>query len=139
MERKVDLTGDHDALPTYTAHLVPCKVRYSGPTAEFQDNLHMDSEHHRSLKKPEAEQQCDVSHVTYIRGRKIVGRQVFGSAEYTAFLMNSSSDASGDLTMKPIARVSEIVNYERDGNEGRLHEEVGRLEELLELSDMVHS
>lgn len=138
MEGKLDLNGDHEALPAYTAHLVPCKVRYSGPTVEFQDNFHMDSEHDRSLKKDEAEQ-CAVSHVTYVRGRKIVGRQVFGSGEYTAFLMNRSPDASGELTMKQIARVSGIVNYERDGNESRLQEEIGRLEELLELSEVVHS
>ncbi|QLQ78797.1 hypothetical protein HG537_0B01450 [Torulaspora globosa] len=136
MERKVDMSGDDETLPVYTAHLVPCKVRYSGPTAEFQDNFHMDSEHDKSLRK-EVEQ-TDVSHVTYIRGRKIVGRQVFGSNEYRAFLMNSSSDASDELTMKPIATVSEVVNYERDGNESRLQEEITRLDELLELIEVIH-
>lgn len=139
MERKIDLTGNQESLPTYTAHLVPCKVRYTGPTTEFQDNLLMDSEHHRSLKKAEPEQQSNVSHVTYIRGRKIAGQEVLGSDQYATFLMNSSTDASGDSHMKPMAKVSNVINYERDGNEDRLQEELEKFNELLELTELIHS
>ena len=42
---------DCSSLPTYTAHLVPCKVRYTGATEEFKDNFQMDLSHGESLKK----------------------------------------------------------------------------------------
>lgn len=138
MDQKIDL-GSTDALPTYKAHLVPCKIRYSGATSEFQDNFVMDNKHRQCLAKSDADQHCNASQVTYIRGRKIVGREVLNSKDYSAFLMSSSADASDELTMKPIAQVTHIVNYERDGNEERLDEELTKFNELLEVSEVIHS
>lgn len=129
------------SLPTYAAHLVPCKVRYTGATEEFKDNFRMDLSHGESLKKVEPDSQHNTSHVTYFRGRKVVGQEILSSSDYDAFLMSTSeaSDASETKIAKPIAKISSVINYERDGNEDRLREEIDKFNEFIELNDIVHS
>lgn len=126
-------------LPTYTAHLVPCKVRYTGPTEEFRDNFHVDPSHDESLQKAESGAKQGASHVSYLRGRKISGRDILPTKDHAAFLMSNSSDASEAPAYTPVAKLSSVINYERDGNEERLQEEVSKFNELVEFLDLVHS
>lgn len=111
------------------AHLVPCRVRLTGPTEEFEDQIIMDNENtnlaHQNMN------------VTYVRGRKIIGQPVeFRNSDY--FLVQSSEDNEGNATMKPISKLSQIVNYEREGNEDRLLEEIKRFNELRNLEALIH-
>lgn len=139
-QRNIDLS-EVSSLPSpgYTAHFVPCKVRYSGPTEEFARNFQLDSDNHQSLRKNEAETESKTSHVTYLRGRKIIGQEFFTPEEYNAFLMKRSSDASDASTLKPVAKISNLINYERDGNEERLNEELSKFNEFIKLVDIIHS
>ncbi|QLG70207.1 hypothetical protein HG535_0A01450 [Zygotorulaspora mrakii] len=135
----------------YTAHFIPCKVRYNGATEEFVDNFHCDNEDDLTLKRKEddslnGEKLC----VRHIRGRKIVGKKFLGSDGYQTFLVKTGTregedgetgQISLDTTSKiePIAKISSMINYERDGNEERLLEELEKFQQFLDVSDVIHS
>lgn len=128
-------------LPTYSAHLIPCKVRYTGPTDEFKSNFELDASNDEVSGQSEKESNQDVSHVTYLRGRKIIGQELLPTKDYAAFLMSTPSESpeAPGTAMKPVARLSSVTNYEREGNEERLQEEMGKFNDFIELNDIVHS
>lgn len=54
-------------------------------------------------------------------------------------LVEESTDAEDQTTMKKVADVSKLINYEREGNESRLEEEMAKFQEFLNLNDIIHS
>lgn len=122
-----------ESLPTsYQAHFVPCKVRYSGTTQEFKDQFQLDQEEMQGTRAGKDE------YVTYIRGRKIVGKEITALEGCLATLVEETTDPDGNTTWQPVASLSKLVNYEREGNEGRLEEEMGKFQEFVELADLIH-
>ncbi|CCE64755.1 hypothetical protein TPHA_0I02540 [Tetrapisispora phaffii CBS 4417] len=129
----------------YTAHNVPCKIRYSGPSDEFEDNFIFDEDNTNDM------------YVNYLRGCKIVGQEINSvfDKEVNCYLMDvtgdmdiseSHNDKNGDsdnkklesISLVPVAKILKVINYERDGNESRLVEEMGKFEESLELNELIH-
>nr|CCA89258.1 ribonuclease H2 subunit [Kluyveromyces marxianus]CCA89270.1 ribonuclease H2 subunit [Kluyveromyces marxianus] len=114
----------------YTAHLVPCKVRQTGPTTEFNDQFILDEE----LIEPTQQGKS----VTYIRGRKIVGDEL-RFEDSSCFVVKTSQDGLGNNLVEPVFNVAKIVNYEREGNEERLINELTNFEELRHLESLIHT
>ncbi|EDO19054.1 hypothetical protein Kpol_2000p18 [Vanderwaltozyma polyspora DSM 70294] len=145
----IDLSSSNSA-KEYLGHLVPCKIRYNGPSDEFTDNFNMDNEEMEVLNNDVADESKQV-YVNYIRGRKIIGQDVlpiFGEGS-KAFLTENviSSDATMEeefdntesINAKPIATLNKLINYERDGNESRLSSELQKFQEYIELNDIIHN
>lgn len=142
-EGKIDLSSSESgSKKEYVAHLVPCKIRYTGPSEEFVDNFHMDPNDDQCLRKQELDgtntEEPEDLHITYLRGRKIAGKNVLKSvADCQAYLLENS--VNDTATLKCSAKISELVNYERDGNQERLIEELNKFDEFIKLSDIIHS
>ena len=75
--------------------------------------------------------------VTYIRGRKVIGEQVVFD-DRTTYIMSTREDDSGNLLIEPTYKVTEIFNYEREGNEERLTDEISKFIECRELDSLIH-
>lgn len=111
------------------AHLVPCKIRYTGQTDELEEQFIMD----KQVISPLHENR----NVTYIRGRKVIGEQVVFH-DRTTYIMSTREDDSGNLLIEPTYKVTEIFNYEREGNEERLTDEISKFIECRELDSLIH-
>lgn len=123
-----DISAEQDGTE-YTMHLVPCKIRVAGPTAELTTNFDEDLE----------ESKTDGSRVVnYIRGRKLVGKSLSCFQDCDIVLLDQDCEASTGTNFTPSGRVSSIVNYEREGNEQRLQEEMEKFNEFLQLSETIH-
>ncbi|SCW03119.1 LAFE_0G03356g1_1 [Lachancea fermentati] len=129
---KILLSSEGEAsLPKYEGHFVPCKSRYTGSTLEFKDNFKEDTEDTSTSSSD------NVS--TYVRGRKLVGKPLNFLESCSMILVEESTDAEDQTTMKKVADVSKLINYEREGNESRLEEEMAKFQEFLNLNDIIHS
>ncbi|CDO92802.1 unnamed protein product [Kluyveromyces dobzhanskii CBS 2104] len=113
----------------HQVHLVPCKVRYTGPTNEFEDQFIMD-ENTNDLSH-------ENKHVSYIRGRKVIGESVIFK-DSVSYITSSHEDEEGNLLIEPSHKVNDIFDYEREGNEDRLSEELSKFKELRELEALIH-
>ncbi|SCU95942.1 LAFA_0G03312g1_1 [Lachancea sp. 'fantastica'] len=115
----------------YELHLVPCKIGTTGPTKEMASGFRRDAD--------EPKQESEGS-VTYLRGRKIIGKAVFPQKDrYTVVALEPCETTNNtSLDHKKAAEISHIYNYEREGNEQRMHEEMDKFHEYLELSDLIH-
>lgn len=138
-EGKIDLSSSESE---YAAHFVPCKIRYTGPTEELVDHFHMDPNNDQCLRKQEIErahtEEPENLQITYLRGRKIVGQNVFKSGvDCQAYMLEKS--ANDDVTLKCSAKITNLMNYERDGNEERLLEELTKFDEFIKICDIIHS
>ncbi|QEU60188.1 hypothetical protein KDRO_C07180 [Kluyveromyces lactis] len=111
------------------AHLVPCKIRYTGPTDELEEQFIMDKEVTSALHENR--------NVTYIRGRKVIGEQVMFE-DRTSYILSTREDDNGNLIIEPTYKVTEIFNYEREGNEERLTYEMSKFKECRELDFLIH-
>lgn len=118
-----------DDLKNYELHMVPCKVRYDGPTEEFVNQLKTDAVHTNASHDDKA--------VTYLRGRKLIG-DIINIGDRVAYLVQSKEDTSGQISIITTSAVSRIINYEREGNEERLEEELKRFEELHQVNSILH-
>ena len=129
----------------YTAHFIPCKVRYTGPTSEFVDNFDHHDKNDQSLAKEDDATDKKVNfEVRYLRGRKLIGRPVMESADTQAFLVkrateDENSSGSTSMALQCTAKVRTLINYERDGNDERLLEEMAKFQEHLEIANIIHS
>ncbi|SCV03281.1 LANO_0G03202g1_1 [Lachancea nothofagi CBS 11611] len=113
----------------YELHLVPCKIGVTGPTKQLEEHFQVDAEesHEEELKV-----------VTYIRGRKIIGKPVPLLDDHELVALEPQTSLNGERELKVLAKVSNIYNYEREGNEKRLQEEMLKFEEFLQLAELIH-
>lgn len=133
----IDLSCVSDKTKKYTAHYIPCKIRYDGESTEFENNFIFDED---EMKERNKNDDHATMYVNYLRGRKILGKKVV-IENSRAFLMDGKIDttAADGGSVDVVAEVSSMINYERDGNESRLQDEMARFQEYLQLSDIVHS
>ncbi|SCV00816.1 LAMI_0G07470g1_1 [Lachancea mirantina] len=131
--------GAKNKEPEYEVSLVPCKIRFNGSTTEFQAHFMDDQE---DLRK------TNDNLVTSIRGRKIIGKKLkfFEDSKIVlADVVESTDDDSSNnaacktKSYQETAVVTQLVNYEREGNESRLEEEMHKFGEYLELVRMIHN
>lgn len=76
-------------------------------------------------------------HVSYIRGRKVIGESVIFK-DSVSYITSSHEDEEGNLLIEPSHKVNDIFDYEREGNEDRLSEELSKFKELRELEALIH-
>ncbi|CCK69194.1 ribonuclease H2 subunit C family protein KNAG_0C00800 [Huiozyma naganishii CBS 8797] len=111
----------------YTVHMVPCKIRYTGPTKELTNNMII-------------EETNDKYNSTYITGHKIRGREVDTSQQMLSpYILKDNPETTTDeklstISSKNASPIQHLINYEREGNESRLVEEMSKLEEFLLLN-----
>ncbi|CCF59052.1 hypothetical protein KAFR_0G00190 [Kazachstania africana CBS 2517] len=113
-------------------HLIPARVKYTGPTTEFEDNFKNDPN--------ESE-----SHVRYLRGKKLLGTDILSSIPgrkgYIIEKKNGKADEGQEqekeayITSGPL---TSVINYEREGNEKRSEDEVSKFQEYISLIDIIH-
>ncbi|CUS25106.1 LAQU0S27e00232g1_1 [Lachancea quebecensis] len=123
------LSNSSEDTKLYDMHLVPCKIRATGHTNELANNLEKDTEE-------SADNNSRV--VTYIRGRKVVGKSLACLERFQTILLEPSSDPETSNAYRETARIGTAFNYEREGNESRLQEELSKFEEYLQLTDVIH-
>lgn len=123
------IDGTSESSKQYDMHLVPCRIRTTGHTNELANNFKKDAEE-------SAEDNSQV--VTYIRGRKIIGKPLTYLDRFQTVLLEPVQDPETPNTYKETARIGMVFNYEREGNEARLQEEISKFEEHLQLADVIH-
>ncbi|KAH3899759.1 uncharacterized protein SCDLUD_004047 [Saccharomycodes ludwigii] len=121
----------------FSVHLVPCLIDYNGPTQELPGNFDKEV-----VKDGEIAYEA-----RYLRGHKIIGKKVQMKWNFQPFLIDIcqvsgededlGSDTAQCQNIKILGQCREIVNYEREGNESRLNEEMTKFEEYLELMNNV--
>ncbi|CEP64394.1 uncharacterized protein LALA0_S11e03092g [Lachancea lanzarotensis] len=127
----LDSVPENHPLTHYELHLVPCKIGTTGPTEELKNGFQEDTaESNKEQSKT----------VTYLRGRKIVGKAVTpqkGDYKIVALTSFGTSDTTTS-SYKQTAEISHIYNYEREGNEQRRDDEMDKFQEYLELTDLIN-
>ncbi|SCU99449.1 LAME_0G03224g1_1 [Lachancea meyersii CBS 8951] len=114
----------------YELHLVPCKIGITGSTTELSNNFAKDAKESSSSENKA---------VTYIRGRKIVGKTVEPLNDtHKIVVVEQLAQSDSSKEYQQAGEISQIYNYEREGNEHRLHEEMQKFQEFLELAELIH-
>ncbi|SCU96898.1 LADA_0H03334g1_1 [Lachancea dasiensis] len=125
----LDKSKTNGSFTHYDVHLVPCKIKVTESTKELDSGFDQDLEESNSN---------EAKVVRYIRGRKVVGCLAPFQQDSTILAVSSLLSHDGQKEFEQIAYVDHIYNYEREGNEPRLREEMEKFAEYINLAELIH-
>ncbi|KOG97862.1 Rnh203p [Saccharomyces eubayanus] len=108
------MTKDTGSLDAYTVNFMPCYTEYQGPTTEFKDYKFDDT--------------------IYFRGKELQKEKPASTATHdtsSAALSNGAILSGNTVTGKIVT----VNNYEREGTD---RNELGRLQELIYITNVIN-